>query len=264
VGKVTLLSASAVCLSLAASAFGVQQTEDFTVDPGWTGVGNTTYGFSNTNNAGGAPGEAGGAVPSRTPDITYYADTTLGGGLTQLDPITATGRFTISPRAGFDGGFAMGYFDSTGTVNVGQDGHFIEGIYMRVLDGDGTGYRVLASLSGQRSASDVINIAGGTDYLFGLLYEPTGVNATTARLTVEIRDAATPGTVLDTAIIEQPNNAGHVYDAFGIQTADFNTTVAPSDAFIDNLNYTVVPEPVAGALLVLGGLALLNGRRRVV
>jgi hypothetical protein len=256
------LSASAVCLSLSASAFGVQQTEDFTVDPGWTGVGNTAYGFSNTNNAGGTAGEAGGAVPSRTTDITYYADTTLGGGLTQLDSFTATGRFTISPRTDFDGGFAIGYFDSTGTVNAGQDGHFIEGAYMRVLDGGGSGYRVMASLSGQRSATDVINIDGGVDYLFGLIYEPTGGGPTTARLTVEIRDAANPGTVLDTAIIDQPNNAGHVYDAFGIQTGDFNREAPSSNAFIDDLNYTVVPEPFGGALLLLGGVTLLSGRRR--
>src|SRR5262245_17882511 len=52
-------------------------------------------GFSGTANAGTGVGEAGGAF-SRSTNSHYYGDTTLGGHLTRLDRISATGRLALA------------------------------------------------------------------------------------------------------------------------------------------------------------------------
>jgi hypothetical protein len=259
------LAGLALGLCLSAAAQGATQSEDFTVDPGWTGNGNTTYGYSaSTSNAGGAVGEAGGAVPSRTNDITWYADTTLGGNLTQLEPFSASGRFTISPRTDFDGGFAIGFFDAVaGTLN-NDDGHIKQGAYFRVLDGDGAKYRVLSSLAGNRSSTSepgVIVIDGDVDYLFNLNYNPTGGGAAVGRLTVELRFAS-DNSLLESTFVDTSNALGYNFNAFGIQTGDFNRVEPPSNVFIDDLTYTVVPEPAGAALLGCAALSLLNRRGR--
>ncbi|MEX0643622.1 MAG: hypothetical protein WD468_13040 [Pirellulales bacterium] len=107
---------------------------------GWMGSGNTSgpnsYGFSDSNNAGGAPGEAGGTIAVRTTDFTHYADVTLVGAHSQQTPLFASGKFTVQNFA-FDGGFELAFFNAGSTTKAtgGGIGGVDEAIAVRVLDG---------------------------------------------------------------------------------------------------------------------------------
>ena len=114
---------------------------------GWTGHLNTLadgngvdLAWRNSSLAGGTAGEAGGALPTRTVQIAYYADTTLGGSLTEGDVLMASGRFTADSRDGaLDGGFELGFFNandlSYNPVAPGVGG-VSEAIAIRFLDGN--------------------------------------------------------------------------------------------------------------------------------
>lgn len=111
------------------------RAEDFSLDPGWIGVGNHAsyerteeggahnFGFSaDTRHAGGAPGELGGTI-WRSGPYAYYADRV--GPLTLSDRLEARGKvvLTIGPP---DSGLCLGWFNSADKENAPtQVGNFL-------------------------------------------------------------------------------------------------------------------------------------------
>ncbi|MEX0643621.1 MAG: PEP-CTERM sorting domain-containing protein [Pirellulales bacterium] len=224
---------------------------------GWTGNRNrdaelgTGYGFSDSNNAGGAPREMGGVVPGRTSVVSSYADTTLGGSLSQNLPLTATGRFTVTSIDGLDGGFEIGFFDA-GTLD-GTPAF----IGARIVDGTGSSLRwwPRRDVNGSSEAGGETNqLVVGEDYLFELSYDPSGGGPGIGRLAVEFTRAS-DNTSLGVRSLDFTTLGTEVnLNAFGMKTLDFNANVGgQANIFLDDLKYTkIVPEPSALAIVVAG------------
>jgi hypothetical protein len=264
-----LLAAGAFAATPAPSAAQFEVQNFDTNPPDWTGLRNTTgdgfgadYGFRMTDTAGGAPGEAGGTIPARTREITYYADTNLGGNdqvFTRQTPLTASGRITAASIVpGFDGGLDFGFFNSqtaAGNVDI---------IGMRLIDNDATSLRWEARgfAGGVEAPRDTKTLTVGQDLLFTMTYDPIAVDASTGRLTVTLNLAA-DNSLVGTSTTTFSNSVPVSLDAFGLVSLDLIDAGAnsPGDFFIDDLTYT--PEPTAAlSLLALGGFAGLRGRRR--
>src|SRR5687768_10466065 len=87
------LVAAAAMVTLPQVLSGATNTETFTTSPAtWQQLGQTIYGFSNTNNTGqeSPAGEAGGVFDRHT-IARGYGDIALGGKLTQAMPWSASG-----------------------------------------------------------------------------------------------------------------------------------------------------------------------------
>jgi hypothetical protein len=111
------------------------QTQDFSNDPAWTGVGNRArfedreqvgghnFGFSaGTAHAGGAPGELGGGL-WRSGDYGYYADRV--GPLNLEQPLEARGKVKLV-TAGPDSDMYLGWFNSASKDRPpAEQGHFV-------------------------------------------------------------------------------------------------------------------------------------------
>lgn len=255
--------ASVLALSLVGVSAASAATENFDSDPGWTGVGNTTGGntfeWKNSNNAGGTPGEAGGDFVADSSGMDFYADTTLGGTLSQQDTLLATGRFTVlEPPAETDGQFEIGWFDTTPS-SLFDNGPF-EGVVMHIREQSASTYRVNVRVGDQRSnASDIpLNVA--TDYLFELGYNPNGLGAGSGQATIRIFDTSNNLLFFNDTPAFPSGGTPWQMNAFGMLTSD-TTTAVSGEAYFDNLQYTDVPEPAGLMLIGLGALALLRHRR---
>ena len=176
---------------------------------GWTGVRNTPGdGFGvdlahrETSLAGGSAGEAGGVMPTRTAQIAYYADTTLGGSLSEGDLLMASGRITADSLAvaeqGLDGGFELGFFNandlSYNTTAPGVGG-VSEAITIRFLDGGGGHENQLRvnARAGRLEQGSAGYLDIGSDYIFNLLYSP---GEGSGSLSINFKDASTDEVVL--------------------------------------------------------------------
>ena len=258
-------------LALAPMATATSTIENFDSDPGWTGsnntgFGNNNYGFSNTNNAGGAAGEAGGAVSSRTTQTTFYADTSIGT-LSQQQSLSATGRLTnVGGTSGFDGGFEIGWFDSTSPVIGGPGpaiGGIVDAVTMRLIDDlpNTSIYRVQARWG--EHGSSFITLTANTDYLFTLTYDPNGGGANIGNLDLTINLASDNSFHDSRNVSGASNGVPFAMDAFGFVTLDFGQSQPAANFFIDDLNYTTaIPEPSSSVLTCLAVFGLLATWRR--
>lgn len=220
--------------------------ESFDSDPGWQGAGNTSgfnsFGYSNTNFAGGVAHEAGGPIASRTNGFDWYADTDLGASYTLVDALAASGKFTVESISGLDGGFEVGFFHKTGT-DTKVDGGIAEGLMMRIIDLNSTQVRVQFRMGGNY-AGTILQLNAGSDYTFNLGWNPTAINPLTGTATLAINTAG--GGSVGTLSIDHDND-GWVLDSFGITTLNFGANRQDGASFyMDNLSYTsAVPEPSA-------------------
>jgi hypothetical protein len=227
--------------------YGVQVTQNFDVDPGWTGLGNDSvganlFGFSNTDNAGGPAGEAGGAISSRTEDVTYYADTNIGT-LHDQQSLSAFGRLTaVGDLSPFNGGIEFGWFDATPPLDVEFGGVAVGSIFdamaMRIIDNFPvvTTYRVQARLADEGGI--LITLQADTDYLFGMNYNPDGGGPGGGRLVVEIR-RATDGSLVGTSTAARSSLGAPLnLTAFGFTSLDFDANFNAANFFVDSLQYS--------------------------
>ena len=236
----------------------------------WVGYNNqsgplgTSYGFSNSANAGGTAGEAGGTLPERINGvITYYADTDFFETLSQKGTVlTAGGRIKVV-SAYSDGGLKLGWFDKTvapgwndyvGLTIAGQT----DGVYwgpQAILDQYAFAYNPPGGFHSPHTPLVI-----GETYLFSMTYDPTGTDATHGSLTVELRNAGDNSlleSITTSNIVSGAGNYTATLDAFGLQS-NYGSSIPGGnyEVFVDNLSYTA-PAPSALTLLAVGLLERL-------
>ena len=258
--------------TLPSAAHATTTTENFGSDPGWSGNNNTGFGTNNygyrggSNFAGGAVGEAGGAVASRTNGThTWYADDSLGGSFTLTDPFESSGRFTINSLIGaFDGGFELGFFNFATPTNIpigGGIGGIEQGAGIRFVDENATTLRSWARLGNNEASASPILLTVGTDYLYDIQYDPIGGGAGIGKLDVEYRLAA-DNSLVGASSLTIGTGTPWSLNGFGISTLQFGSNNPAADFFIDDVSYSIVPEPSALVLVAIGIATLAVGRRR--
>ena len=263
-----MMTALAVGLMVTGSAWGVhtfQKMENFSSDPGWDATGNTPgdglgqdFGFSNTNNAGAAAGEAGGIIgrtgtsgSNPSAPVAYYA-ADLGGTIDFNHPFSASGRIFLQDQANTTNAF-LGFFDSNNACFSSQcSGPSVAGwlvdfasTYM-VWDGPGGG-------SWEKSAGFPTTERGLLDWSFS--YDPdAGTNG-------EISGTLGTIVVAPTDISAFVRGSGATFDRFGIAGGTDTNFGSTGPAYIDDVTYTAIPEPAIAGLLACGGLMLFRRRR---
>jgi len=217
-------------------------TEDFSSPPeSWEGscnrgafeeptrAGANDFGLSSdTNLAGGNPGEAGGNFWRTEGDWGYYADRI--GPLTLEDRLEASGKVTM-PMGGSDSDMALGWFNSASADKTPRSENFLG-----VLIGGPTrmGHMFSPSYTTGRGDSGKVSsapvLAPGKSYLWNLVYDPTGNNG----------DGSIQVTLGDESVALDLNpgdkSEGATFDRFGL------LSVAPGGSvvtvYLDDLSYT--------------------------
>jgi len=261
---ISLLTAVLFASALCASANSNTETFDTSLGS-WTTTAHLTdygmnLGWQNSANAGGTAGEVGGL-------ITRY----LGGGANDMPrildtvhfatPLDLTYSITVSGSmylkdvaASQDVNF--GYFDSAATDPNA------ERLVLRIQSPSsaGTGlWRFRTAVNG--SSGSRVTVANNTwdsaPLTFDLTWTPTGLGAGT--LSGDVWNGATQ-LVLPSASVGA-NSA--VFDCFGVWVDNASSTDATKTQYeyFDNVTYTIVPEPTAGLLLVMGMAALAFRKR---
>ena len=270
------VAAAALIGSVAQAQYGYEtQTFDNATsvfNAGWNGSGNTangnSYGFSNTDNTGGASGagEAGGLFArSTTANASYYGDTTLLSQFLLNDQfIEASGELALVQRN-----------DTQGVVV--QVGHFVPDhlfrLFMgfRVVDGPGlVDFSIRPIMIGTNFTGGVgaetgpaTTLSPGT-YSWSYVYDPHA-NGADGALTLYVTNSLNAQVVNSTAIVDAVTKAlrpGWKVNAFGFSNGATGTDDSgqTDTIFVDNVIYSAIPEPTGVALL--GAAALLILRRR--
>lgn len=241
--KIKYLIVLLLVFGLAGSASAV--TETFDTDLGkWTmALDNTdtsnNFGFSNTNNAGGAgPGEAGGTFSRHT--WSYIGDG-LGTTLTSSEVIEMSGTAKLI-NENMDGTMWIGFFDSGYTFSSGDSEVGGLELGLKIREPDNGSFRVQLKAGG--SLTENFYVDDNTVWTYDLTYDGSGLfSGTLNGESVEL--SASPGDM----------------DAFGMGTGHDGTEMDPTcQMYLDDVSYT--PEPATVALLGLGSLFLARRKRR--
>lgn len=240
----------------------ITRTENFDVDPGWIVVGSgkngNDFGYQTSSHAGGgSPGEAGGRF-TRSEFVRYYADTDIGGTMTLDQPFSASGKFACTDAFHPDYGypFGVGHFSTSGYGMVGinftevdtDDLHWRAGI---VLDDFITGFGTTPLL-----------VTENDRHTWAYDWNPTGGTTGTGLLTVNL-----DSDIYTIELNPTDRAKGATLDAFG-----FAGIAAPNrsysdwyaDMYIDDVTYSVIPEPSSILIwLLMGAIGpICYGRNR--
>lgn len=268
-----ILASLVISFSSDAPLLTATETQNFdseadAVAAGWTGLLNrdvdqtTDYGFSDSNKAGASAGEGGGAVPFRTNELTYYADTSIGILNTATDVISASGRLTIDATTdGYDGGMEIGFFNTgdTETQNKGVKSFIGFRLYEPSPAPEVRWRTRNVTQFGNGPLVGPEGLAIGTDYLFSISFDPNGAGPGTGLATTEFRLAS------DNSLLGASSSiATSAVDlnAFGMMTIDFDAIRPNVEIFFDNLTYTsAIPEPSSIGLAAVGLVCVVWRKR---
>jgi hypothetical protein len=218
----------------------IGHSQDFTSDPRWDASGNRetyreydavgahNFGFSNTNYAGGKPGELGGTF-WRGGEYGYYADRV--GPLDLEDRLEATGRVVLKVGAP-DSDMLFGWFNSKNKEQAKGELRDFIGVHVGGPTRVGHYFLPAVALSnGTRSKVDRGPVLEpGKAYKWSVVYDPSGANGQgTIRATLGA----------DSAVLELPKKGkkeGARFDRFGAFTSTTGGQVVK--IFLDDLTYT--------------------------
>ncbi|MBX6313818.1 MAG: hypothetical protein IRY99_13015 [Isosphaeraceae bacterium] len=217
------------------------RSEDFAQAPNWDASGNRVtyqaadvagahnFGFSNTNHAGGRPGEVGGTFWRTDKNWGYYADRV--GPLTLDDRLEASGRVVLRV-GGPDSDMHLGWFNSAVKDQPpAQGGHFL-GIHVGGPTRVGHYFQpAYATAKGTRGRADTGPVlVPGKVYEWTLVYDPAA-NGGQGAIQVTLGQES----------VTLPLKAGHKaqggrFDRFGLLTAYPGGQLVR--IFLDDLKYT--------------------------
>lgn len=257
----TLQNAFVLSVAWMSGAVGIAQSsaesvaENFDTDPKWESVNMTPpdnygvprrhdFGHSPTSHAGGAPGEIGGAV-TRSLRPAYYAVPIAP--LTLDDPITATGRFSVTHASG-GSGVLLGFF------NQASRGWRTPNSLLMRIDGEAGKFRVFFEYGtrgwktggGQtfdgdcQTTTDPLFISDGTPHGWTLRYDPNGAEGD-GEITFLLDDESYPA-----ALAPGHKNDGAVFDRFGIMNVQLggdSITLFIDDVTINGRAYDFAHDP---------------------
>jgi hypothetical protein len=230
----------AATLALAGGLKASTVTETFdsaesTAANGWTASGNeangNNFGWSNSNEAGGTAGEAGGFF-ARSTAYGSYADTS-GGTLSRTHTLNMSGSFRLRNGYLFEGKFYIGFFDPASLVSGQAPANFV-GISFAEPEADPEDPFLGTALVIGNGGSDsgVINLPQDTTLAFNLTW--TGSPDGSGTLT---------GTLAGTDIGTMNVAAGSAnFTAFGLLGGgnSYDLSYLTTEAYFDNLTYTKV------------------------
>ncbi|HKI68847.1 MAG TPA: hypothetical protein VKA67_04610, partial [Verrucomicrobiae bacterium] len=202
------------------------------------------YGFSNSGNASGSAGEAGG-VFYRTNFLTSYADTSIGT-LTLNDYISADGKLFIAKPSTNNADAWVGFFNSTSTgTNTSSQPQSFLGIELsdngdiantrfRGLFGDSTGSHVA-----EVSANPTALLSYFTSYDWNFTYDPTGGPDGYGQMIWNVTIFGAPYSITNNLTVANREN-GATFDRFGLINfvRSPRSDADPLEFYVDNLCYT--------------------------
>jgi hypothetical protein len=216
------------------------RAEDLSHDPNWDASGNRTsfksalvagahdFGFTNSSNAGGKPGEVGGTF-WRTAPYAYYADRV--GPLTLNDHLEASGKVVLKVGAP-DSDMFIGWFNSTNkTSEPAASGNFL-GIHVGGPTRVGHYFQpfiTAANGTKQQPKSGPV-LEPGKIYQWSLSYDPTAQDGL-GEIRVSLGDKT------DTVNLKKGlKSQGATFDRFGL----FNSSIGGQvvKIYLDDLKYT--------------------------
>jgi polygalacturonase len=218
---------------------------------GWTEQGcrlnGENYGFSNSVNAGGPAGEAGGQV-TRNSIRSAYADvwdSQTYGALSLDDPLVVTGKVVFVSTNGIlgsDPSFGIGFTSST------QVGLSTEDDELGVLiTGNGRLDAHIGLTGGAKSdfqeTTGIATMVAGRAYSFDFEWNPNGGTHGGGLLTVHLFDPVLGTTKTGTVDLTAANRAlNPTFDSFGIFTRAMSSTTAQiMTCYVDTLTYNALP-----------------------
>jgi hypothetical protein len=233
--SVMLTAVVAVIGGSGAALAQTTETENFTTSPSdWVfGGPPRDYGFSNTNNTGGAsgPGEAGGTF-IRDDIRTFYGDVTLGGLLTDTSTFSASGELFVGNPNNPDAENFLGHYEKS---NAGAELARIDTLGIVILENASDSFRFRTrfydSAGAEIQAPEAIAVSFADAKGFNYAYDPG-----TRTLTGNILGAT--GNVVATQAVSLPEGSVFAVDTFGL-TNGFNSP-DPSrnqQIFIDGVTY---------------------------
>jgi len=243
-------------VGVAAIANAQTATENFDTDPGWSQYGQPSgvidFGYSSSANAGGDAGEAGGLLArfdaADGPSAGSYG-VDLGGALTLDDHITFSAKIYDSgdtePQLGF-------YTEGSMVSSWAPPRSFLG----YAPDVNGTAYIKIYSPGGNVAKKPNLTNTGAFDVT--VTYNPDA--GAHGQLSANINGSDT-----STDISEGVRNSGVEFTHFGLNVlSDSHASGFRNGGFyIDDVTYSIVPEPTSLGLLGLGGLALGLLLRRI-
>ena len=261
--RIALAAIFAVLLLLAVAPVAAQvfqKQENFDSDPQWDGYENSLFdgtdviqdfGYSSdTNFAGGTPGEAGGFIRR---DRAYYADN-VGALDPATTPLAMSGSASFGAAGGYQGNVLVGWFDKFRPL-AGNGGHDLIGFVTDETEYVAIQIDPIRSLVVTNAAGQPIKEVGlvdaATPFTYDIAWDPFGGTNGTGLITGTF-DISVNGTVstwtqrIDHVTDEIKNNLP-VSNRYGI-SALYNPSAGPNtvEFFIDDINYTAsvpVPDP---------------------
>ena len=248
-----LVSCSLLPLADAQETVPFQAIETFDFDTGFFGLqrgldsDGFSFGWSDSNNAGGEAGELGGTF-ARNGDSTnhYVADANIGS-ITRNLPLTISGRFVITENLNMDGWIHVGYINrETAAANPQTESQNQIGLAIAEPN-DGSGaFRIMAvsNSSAGRVRGNLQRVPVGSKVNFVLTYEPSGNDdgVGTISLTLILDDGSELVSTIAEALAGENNRE---FDAFivGSVPASGSDLSRRMIAYVDDLTYTVNRGP---------------------
>jgi hypothetical protein len=248
--------AAVSALSLATSAYALDLTENFTIDPNWNGINNRmdpqNYGWSNTDNTGSTvnppggvasgAGEIGGVIerlnaPTDDPAGFENSYSVTIEDLNLFAPLSVRGVIhLVAPDGG--SGVNVGFFNSDDYYGVDGDPHNFIGM---LLD-DGFNPFVSVAATGSPNRSDApasLNLPTGVTVPFSMSYDPS------------VGDFGVLTLMIDGAYhfhnLDSTRGDVGTLNRFGLFAVSANG--ASSELYLDDLtlkNEVIVPDPTWG------------------